>query len=200
MSSYNRRLQVSGEKRSTVYVTYEVHSFNLLNYALSHSTVCFRRAKPTEPTTHFCSTMTVWVNKIILCIEVKYCTPCCVQVPRGRGLSKPHERTISCGEERGRWFLGKGVPGWSVQAWDDIAERTQVRVVSTHASWWCNNWILNLLRLHNVRVPLAGCRVKLISFNLSATYSSCFCKECKCDSFTPPAGQLEEFVHLFTTL
>lgn len=51
---------------------------------------------------------------------------------RRRGLSEPHERTFSCREERGRWRLGKGVPGRSIQAWDDIAERTQVRIYLTH--------------------------------------------------------------------
>lgn len=50
-----------------------------------------------------------------------------VKVSGGRGVPKPHERTVSCGEGRRRRRTGEEVSGGRVSAWDDLAERTQVR-------------------------------------------------------------------------
>lgn len=47
-------------------------------------------------------------------------------MPCRGGLSEPHERALPGGEERGRRGAGEGVSGRSVQAWDVIAEGTQV--------------------------------------------------------------------------
>ena len=61
------------------------------------------------------------------------------QVSRGRGLSKPHERDVSRGEEGGRRRPGEGVPGRGVQTRDDLAEGPQVslskRVVLMTLAW-----------------------------------------------------------------
>lgn len=65
------------------------------------------------------------------------CPP--VQVSCRRGLSKPHERTVSCGEERRRWRLGEEVSGRCIQTWNDLTERTQVRLWQTQASCCCIN-------------------------------------------------------------
>lgn len=47
-------------------------------------------------------------------------------MPCGGGLSEPHERALQGGEKRGGWGAGEEVSGRSVQAWDVIAEGTQV--------------------------------------------------------------------------
>lgn len=50
------------------------------------------------------------------------CRP--VQLSCGGDLSKPHECTVPCGEERGRRRLGKEISGRCIQTWNDIVERT----------------------------------------------------------------------------
>lgn len=65
------------------------------------------------------------------------CPP--VQLSCRGDLSKPHECTIPCGEERGRRRLGKEISGWCIQTWNDIIERTQVRLWETQASCCCIN-------------------------------------------------------------
>lgn len=50
-----------------------------------------------------------------------------VKVSGGRGVPKPHERTVSRGESRRRRRTGEEISGGRLPAWHDLAERTQVR-------------------------------------------------------------------------
>lgn len=60
--------------------------------------------------------------------EVQWGVLCSVKVSRRRVVPKPHECTVSCWEGWRWWRTGEEISGGCDWAWDDLAERTQVRL------------------------------------------------------------------------